>query len=148
MLDHLDKFPGLQEAFEIMNQNGVYTVFSHDGDTIMGPIEMPTGGGVSNAGMNVHRSSLNRCLYEYVQALGIEVLLNTRVASYYDNGRKGCCVTKTGENFEADIVIAADGIGSHSSNVVSSEGLDGIAKSSGYAVFRCTYPAGELSPIR
>ena len=109
----------------------------------MGPIEIPKGGGVTNAGMNVHRSSLNRCLYEYAQALGIEVLFDIRVASYYDDEDKGGCVSKTGKRFEADIVIAADGIGSHSSDVVPNKDSDLTTKSSGYAVYRSTYPAGE-----
>ena len=144
ILDSLDKFPGLRAAFDLMDQNAEYTVLTHDGDTVLGPIMMPKGGGVSNAGMNVHRSSLNRCLYEYAAALGIEVAFNTRITSYHDDGEKGSCVSKTGEKFEADVVLAADGIGSHSSEVVKNEGEQEKGKSSGYAAYRCTYPAGEL----
>lgn len=128
-----------------MSEHTIYTAYTKDGDTVMGPIALPKGGGVSNAGISIHRSSLNRCLYEYVRALGIEVQLDTRIASYFDDGEKGGCVTKTGEKFEADIVIVADGIGSHSADVVFNEESDGSARSSGYAVFRCTFPAGKIS---
>ena len=143
VLDSLDNFPGLRAAFEVMDQNAVYTVLTHDGDTVLGPIVMPKGGGVSNAGMNVHRSSLNRCLYEYAAALGIEVAFGTRITEYHDDGEKGSCVSKTGERFEADVVVAADGIGSRSAEVVRNEGEEGKGKSSGYAAYRCTYSAGE-----
>ena len=147
VLDSLDNFPGLRAAFDLMDQNAVYTVLTHDGDTVLGPIMMPKGGGVSNAGMNVHRSSLNRCLYEYAMALGIEVVFNTRITSYHDDGEKGSCVSKTGEKFEADVILAADGIGSHSSEVVKNEGEQEKGKSSGYAAYRCTYPAGKLLTV-
>ncbi|MCJ1325539.1 hypothetical protein MMC10_002202 [Thelotrema lepadinum] len=143
VLDSLDNFPGLRAAFEVMDQNAVYTVLTHDGDTVLGPIVMPKGGGVSNAGMNVHRSSLNRCLYEYAAALGIEVAFGTRITEYHDDGEKGSCVSKTGERFEADVVVAADGIGSRSAEVVRNEGEEGKGKSSGYAAYRCTYSAEE-----
>ena len=126
-----------------MDQNATYTVYSQDGDTLVGPIHMPKGAGAANAGINVHRSSLNRCLYEYVRALGIEVIFNTRITSYYDNGENGGCISKTGEKFEADIVIAADGIGSHSVDIIENEQQAEIARSSGYAVYRCTYPAKD-----
>ena len=130
-----------------MDQSGTYNVFAHDGDTIMGPIMMPKtlGGPIEKlqAGINVHRSSLNRCLYEYVRELGIEVVFDVRVASYYDDDKKGGCVSKSGEKFEADLVIAADGVASHSGDIVINEEKAEVARSSGYAAYRCTYPAEE-----
>ena len=58
--------------------------------------------------------------------------------------RKGIARTKDGELHEADMVIAADGIGSRSAELIQNEGSDGEARNSGYALFRATYPAGKV----
>ena len=126
-----------------MTQEDFYSIQMQDGERFIGPRQMPKGGGVSNAGMNLHRSSLNRCLYEYVAALGIEVIFESHVSSYFEKGGKAGVVTKSGKSYEADVVIAADGIHSHSAKIVRNDGIDGVAKSSGYAVYRCTYSAGK-----
>ena len=142
-------FPGLHNGLELMTQQqDIYSIQMQDGETFMGPRLMPKGGGVSNAGMNLHRSSLNRCLYEYVAALGIEVVFESHVSSYFEKGDKAGVITKSGKSYEADVVIAADGIHSHSAEIVKNEGVDGVAKSSGYAVYRCTYSAGEARSKR
>lgn len=113
-----------------------------NGNLLIGPMVLPTTGGADNAGMNVHRSSLSRCLYEYARHLGVEVEFNTRVVAYFEDVEKGGCLSKAGEKFEADVVIAADGIGSHSSDIVKNDGEYNDVESSGYSVFRCTYPIG------
>lgn len=127
-----------------MDHDSVYTIFASDGDVIIDPMVLPKQGGKGGSGVNVHRAWLNRCLYEYARALGIEVAFDTRIVSYFDDGEKGGCVSKTGEKFEADIVVAADGIASRSGDLIMNEGTDVVTKSSGYAVFRSTYPASKV----
>ena len=111
-----------------------------------GPIYPPKGGGLPFAGISVHRSALSRLLFEYTQTLGIVVQFHTRIASYYEVEGKGCCISKDGERFEADLVIAADGIGSHSAELVSTEGKNDVV-GSGLAIFRSTFPASKSARL-
>lgn len=117
-------------------------VCASDGEVLRGPIIPPKDGESPFAGMTVHRAALSRCLYEYAKALGIDVHFHTRIASYYEDDERGGCISKTGEHFEANLVIAADGIGSHSADLISTEGQNEVV-SSGFAVFRSTFPAGK-----
>lgn len=121
-------------------------MFSCKGDVILPPMKPPSGGGTPFAGVNVHRSSLLRLLYEYARHLGIDVQFGVKVSTYYEDAqrKKGGVKTKSGQEFEGDIVVAADGIGSQSACLVENKGLDDQAKSSGYAIFRATYPAGDI----
>ena len=146
VIDNLDAFPGLREAVDLIDHDSKIVVYSADGEFVSGPIYPPKGGGLPFAGISVHRSALSRLLYEYAQALGLEVQFNTRIASYYEDEMKGGCVSKTGERFEADLVIAADGIGSHSAELVSTEGKNEVV-GSGLAIFRSTFPASKFTPL-
>ena len=136
-------FPGLSQAFDLIDHDSAMVVYSADGELLRGPLRPPKRGGAPFAGMTLHRSALSRCLYQYAQVLGIEVRLNTRIEKYYEDGERGGCVSKTGERFEADLVIAADGIGSHSADLISSE-VKNEAMSSGLAIYRSTFSASTL----
>ena len=137
--DFLDKLPGLPEAFKLIDEQMAMTVFTHSGEYQTGPNIMPTTG-EAFAGSNVHRALLVRCLNEYARHLGIDVRLKTRVARYFDDTEGRGCVTQTGERFTADVVIAADGIGSASSALVDENAKQAVV-SSGMAVYRGTFPA-------
>ena len=55
---------------------------------------------------------------------------------------KGCVMTDQGERFEADVVLAADGLHSRSRDVVL--GGQGSGKPSGQSIFRCAVPFDKV----
>lgn len=67
------------------------------------------------------------------QRLDIPFLFNKRVVRYFEEGSKAGVETDGGEKFEADVVIAADGIGSKSQAIVGGKVR---AASSGRAMWR------------
>jgi len=80
-------------------------------------------------------------LLDQVQSLGIDVQFNKRVVDYFEDGKGGGVVLEDGTKLEADLVIAADGIGSKSQGIV---GGTVRAKSSGRAMWRAVFPVSEM----
>lgn len=114
------------------------SIFRHDGMLIGGPFSIKEG--VDDLPTPVSRPKLVGALYEYATSLGIPVTFGKRVVDYYEDleaGRAGA-ITDQGERFEADLVIAADGVGSLSWKAVSGEAT--MPRSSGFSVYRVAYP--------
>jgi 2-polyprenyl-6-methoxyphenol hydroxylase-like FAD-dependent oxidoreductase len=78
-----------------------------------------------------------------VEKLGIQVEFDHQVVEYYENIEtgKGGVVTKDGKKHEADIVIAADGVGSKSQVLVGGQVR---AVPSGRAMWRAAFPIEHL----
>ena len=150
MVDHLERFPGLHAGFEQLSLDPVYQMFDCKGESCLPPKKLPVGSGNPYSGMNVHRAALQRLLYEYAVHLGIEVQFDVKATDFFEDekAKKGGVKTSTGEEYVGDIVIAADGINSCSASLIHNEGLEGLAKSSGYAIFRANYPSGTLIASR
>lgn len=58
---------------------------------------------------------------------------------YFEDDEKAGVILEDGSKLVADVVVAADGIGSRPWNIVS--GFKETPISSGFAMFRATYPA-------
>ncbi|KAL1617419.1 hypothetical protein SLS56_010997 [Neofusicoccum ribis] len=84
------------------------------------------------------RSELHKLLYEYAQELGITIEFNATAVDYYETDEAGGVVLSDGRKLEADVVVAADGVGSKACLLVS--GYKDKPSSSGSAVYRVTYP--------
>ena len=69
----------------------------------------------------------------------MDIEYSKRVVVYYEDVAAGVggVVLKSGEKREADIVVAADGIKTHSGKIIS--GLDIQPKESGTAMYRSAY---------
>lgn len=80
-------------------------------------------------------------LLSQVKSLGINVTFGMKVIDYFDNSEKqrAGVILENGEKIEADIVVAADGIGTKSNKLVN--GGDDRAYSSGISIFRTSFPA-------
>jgi 2-polyprenyl-6-methoxyphenol hydroxylase-like FAD-dependent oxidoreductase len=78
-----------------------------------------------------------------VENLGVPIEFNRRVVDYYDDEEtgKGGCVTEDGTRYEADVVIAADGVGSKSQGLVGGQVR---ARPSGRAMWRAAFPIEHL----
>ena len=89
------------------------------------------------------RPLIYKMFVNQVRALGIPIQFGKRVVDYWEDesrGRAGV-VTDKGERFEADVVIAADGVGSKSQKLVGGQVR---AASSGRAMWRAAFPIEHL----
>ncbi|KAK5006488.1 hypothetical protein LTR28_006439, partial [Elasticomyces elasticus] len=78
-----------------------------------------------------------------VESLGIKVEFGKRVVDYWEDEERGKAgvVTESGEKFEGDVVVAADGVGSKSQKIVGGQVR---ARSSGRAMWRAAFPIENL----
>ena len=78
-----------------------------------------------------------------VERLGIPLEFNSRVVDYFEDEERGKAgvVTEDGRRYEADVVIAADGVGSKSQKIVGGQVR---AISSGRAMWRAAFPIEHL----
>lgn len=74
-----------------------------------------------------------------VQELGVHIEYNQRIVDYEEDEAKGkaYAINDAGEKFEADVIIAADGVGSKSQKLVGGQVR---AVSSGRAMWRAAFP--------
>jgi 2-polyprenyl-6-methoxyphenol hydroxylase-like FAD-dependent oxidoreductase len=59
-----------------------------------------------------HRALLHEVLFEHAKSLGIEIHMGQQVVEYWEdeaNGKAGVKI-HTGETFDADVIVAADGV--------------------------------------
>ena len=86
------------------------------------------------------RIKFYQSLIRQVERLGLQIEYNKRVVSYYedDHASIGGVIIDGGERCEADVVVAADGIKTRSSKLISGEDVQ--PKESGMAIYRSAYP--------
>lgn len=89
------------------------------------------------------RPLIYRMFVRQVEKLGVKIDFNSHVVDYFEDAEKGKAgvVTKDGKTYEADMVIAADGVGSKSQKLVGGQVR---AKSSGRAMWRAAFPIEHL----
>jgi len=87
------------------------------------------------------RGGTQEILYQYAISLGVEVAFDARVTNVSEQGDIAC-VTAGDQVYEADLVIAADGVHSKARNVVL--GVSDRPKKSGFAVYRSWFPFEAL----
>ncbi|EPE37104.1 FAD/NAD(P)-binding protein [Glarea lozoyensis ATCC 20868] len=89
------------------------------------------------------RPLIYKMFVKQVERIGIKVQFGKNVVDYYEDEETGKAgiTTKDGEKFEADIVIAADGVGSKSQRVVGGQVR---AIQSGRAMWRAAFPIENL----
>lgn len=112
--------------------------------------------------MPLWRHQLHEELFRYAAELGIPVTFDRGAVAYGEDDGRGFVLTEDGARYEADLVIAADGIASRSAEMIVSWNIyltpaafteltkphDQPGKrenptSSGYAIYRKSYPLGK-----
>jgi len=75
-------------------------------------------------------------MHHQIERFNIEVVYGQKAVLYWENKekRRGCVMTDQGQKFEADVVLAADGLHSRSKEVVL--GGQGSGKPSGQSIYR------------
>jgi len=123
--------------------------FKHSGEHMIPPLSVAER--LRDAGLDPKtppgtfqmRPLIYQMFVRQVEKLGVNVEFGKRVVDYYeDESRgKGGCITSDGQKYEADLVIAADGVGSKSQKLVGGQVR---ARSSGRAMWRAAFPVEHL----
>ena len=132
-----EKWPGMTSTYKQIRYQPVMSFLKFDGEVLCGPFPAH-----DNTAMPVpiHRAKLQRALYDYVASLGVSVIFSNHVVEYFEalDQKKAGVITAGGERFEAELVVAADGVGSKSWKLIQSSQSE--ARSSGFGVYRTAFP--------
>ena len=114
-------------------------MYLYDGELLGGPWPAK---GIDAIPTPVSRPKLINLLYNVITSLGVSVTFGQRVLEYYEDlkASKAGVVTTSGTHHQADLVVAADGVGSRSSKIILRN--DSRPKNSGFAVYRTAFPTG------
>ncbi|OAG02158.1 monooxygenase [Paraphaeosphaeria sporulosa] len=141
-------WPAMKAEYdEISMQSCFLETFKHDGELMIPAMKVSerlraigldpnTPPGAFQMRPLVYKMFINQA-----ERLEIPFLFNKRVTRYFEHENKAGVETDEGEKFEADVVIAADGIGSKSQTIVGGKVR---AASSGRAMWRAVFPAEVL----
>ncbi|KAL5611353.1 hypothetical protein FOBRF1_007470 [Fusarium oxysporum] len=124
-----EKWPGFLEYCSAFHFGKAGTICKYDG-TPIGTLQFP---------LTISRAALHHAFHKYAAKLRIPIEFSSRVLDYFEDDGKAGVILENGSKLVADVVVAADGVGSKSWNIVS--GFKEKPISSGFAMFRATYPA-------
>ncbi|RAK95030.1 FAD-dependent oxidoreductase [Aspergillus ibericus CBS 121593] len=96
-----------------------------------------------NAPEQVHRHwrpQFHNMLLKQLSAIGINVEYGHRAVEYFedDPAGRGGIVLENGDRMDADVIVVADGVGSHSTSVTMGREIQ--ARPSGEALYRTAFP--------
>ncbi|KAK0615327.1 hypothetical protein B0T17DRAFT_657520 [Bombardia bombarda] len=143
-------WPEMAKEFdEISLHNAWIETFKHDGTRMIPPLKVADR--LRDAGLNPDtppgtfqmRPLVYKMYVHQVRRLGIQIQFGKRVVDYFEDEARGKAgvVTDNDERFEADVVIAADGVGSKSQKLVGGQVR---AMKSGRAMWRAAFPIEHL----
>ncbi|KAK9780186.1 putative FAD-dependent monooxygenase fsr3 [Seiridium cardinale] len=128
-------WPGFWSRFQDVCLGPAISAFNHKGELIV----KSTVAGDDGLGTAVHRLEFHALLHEYAIECGIDISFSKKVTEYFEDADNGGVILSDGTRVLADLVVAADGVGSHSWGLVL--GKKDNAESTGYGVFRANYPS-------
>lgn len=136
-------WPQLAKENEELAYDPWVSYHKHTGEVVVKPSGMTWDGsrGVTPSRLyRHHRPKFYKMLLDQLAVIGVQVEWDHRVIDYYEEieAGKGGCILDSGEKLEADLVIAADGLGTRSHKLVVGRKIE--ARSSGYAIYRTAYP--------
>lgn len=138
-----------EEYYSIGLHNAWIETFKHTGEQMIKPLKVADrlrAQGLdpdTPPGTFQMRPLVYKMFVKQVERLGVNVEFGVRVVDYFENEEtgKGGVVTDDGKRYEADVVIAADGVGSKSQKLVGGQVR---ARSSGRAMWRAAFPKEHL----
>ncbi|KAK7187875.1 hypothetical protein DPSP01_013370 [Paraphaeosphaeria sporulosa] len=146
----LKHWPDLMEEYKSISlHNAWIETFKHSGEVIITPKKVADrlrAQGLDPGtppGEFQMRPLVYKMFVSAVEKHGVSVEFNRKVVDYFENEKTGKagCVTADGTTYEADVVIAADGVGSKSQKLVGGQVR---AKPSGRAMWRAAFPIEHL----
>lgn len=143
-------WPELSREYQLISMNNAWIeTFKHDGERMITPKKVADR--LRQTGMDPNkppgafqmRPLIYRMYLNEVERQGIKIQFGHKVVDYWEDQerQKAGVVTEKGERFEADIVIAADGVGSKCQKLVGGQVR---AMSSGRAMWRAAFPIHHL----
>jgi len=139
----------LKEYKKISLHNCWIETFKHTGDVMIGPKKVADR--LRDVGLDPDtppgefqmRPLVYKMFVNAVEKHGVSVEFNRKIVDYFEDEKTGKagCVTDDGKSYEADVVIAADGVGSKSQKLVGGQVR---AKPSGRAMWRAAFPREAL----
>ena len=143
-------WPEMDKEFdEISLHNAWMETFKHDGAPMIKPLKVSER--LKAVGLNPNtppgtfqmRPLIYKMFVHQVEKLGIKIEFDRRVVDYFEDEEKGRAgaITEDGQRYEADVVIAADGVGSKSQKLVGGQVR---ARTSGRAMWRAVFPVEHL----
>lgn len=138
-----------QEYDSISLHNAWIETFKHNGEQMIKPLKVADrlkAQGLDPGqppGTFQMRPLVYRMFVKQVERLGVKVQFNTRIVDYDEDEAKGkgIAIGQDGQRYEADVIIAADGVGSKSQRIVGGQVR---ARSSGRAMWRAAFPIENL----
>lgn len=129
VLPSMKQWPGFLEAcYQAAFPEKAYHAYKYDGSYI----------GVLGEGLGMSRAVFHHYLHQYALHLGIPIRHAAKAVDYFETDTEGGAVLENGERLSADVVVAADGIGSRSWRLISGTKEEPI--SSSFAMYRTTFP--------
>lgn len=92
-----------------------------------------------NLSIGFYRKTLHQLLTSYALKQGISITFDTKVTGFFETDNEAGLVIEGGDRLTADVVVAADGVGSKSRELLESNISAPI--SLGFVMYRCSYPA-------
>ncbi|RKU48559.1 hypothetical protein DL546_007944 [Coniochaeta pulveracea] len=139
----------LKEYDDISLHNAWIETFKHDGTPVIQPLKVADR--LRDAGLDPDtppgtfqmRPLVYKMFVRQLEKLGVNVMFGKKVVDFWEDveNKKAGVVTDKGEKYEADVVIAADGVGSKSQKLVGGQVR---ALKSGRAMWRAAFPVRYL----
>lgn len=128
------KWPGFMERARREAVTPTIVMKKFDG-TVIGSFPM---GIADDPSLPIYRSKLHNLLSEYAEQLGIPIEFSATASEFFETDDHGGVVLSDGRRLTADVVAAADGVGSKSRALVV--GSNDPPISSGFVLYRVTFP--------
>ena len=134
------KWPGFLDRLMKVALPPSLEFYKYDGSLIVKLSDRDAGGeGIVSAPL--WRNSLHAELYRYAMELSIPITFDKSVVEFWEIESKGFIRCSDGQQYEADVVVAADGITSKAAKLIVKE--QETPTSSEYAIYRTSFPLGE-----
>ncbi|GAB1740528.1 hypothetical protein NU219Hw_g5627t1 [Hortaea werneckii] len=138
-------WPDMKETFDRISLDGAYIeTFKHSGERMFPPTKVAdrlrSKEGVVPGSFQM-RPLIYSMLLEQVEKLGIKIDYGMRVVDYFETDSNGGVELEDGFRLTADLVIAADGVGSKSQKLTGGQVR---ARTSGRAMWRAVFDKSAL----
>lgn len=144
----LSHWPDMAREFDAISLRDAWMeTFKHDGTRVIPPLRVADR--LRDQGLDPDtppgtfqmRPLVYQMYVRQVERLGVKIEFGKKVVEYWEEEGKAGVMTEAGERFEADVVIAADGVGSKSQKLVGGQVR---AMKSGRAMWRAAFPKEHL----
>ncbi|KAF2154544.1 FAD/NAD(P)-binding domain-containing protein [Myriangium duriaei CBS 260.36] len=141
-------WPDMESEYERISLHNAYIeTFKHDGTPMIKPMRVADR--LRDSGLDPNtppgtfqmRPLVYKMYVEQVERLGVDITYSARVVEYFEENDRAGVITDSGERYTADLVIAADGVGSKSQAIVGGQIK---ARSSNRAMWRAAFPVSHL----